>query len=51
MDNAFKYIQTRGITTEDKYPYQPVKGKCHYKHDATSVYVKSFTDVAKGDVD
>jgi len=50
MDNGFQYVQKRGITTEDKYPYQPVKGKCHYHHDANSVYVKSFTDVPKGDV-
>jgi C1A family cysteine protease len=51
MDNAFKYVEKRGITTEAKYPYHPVKGKCHYKHDDNSVYVKSFTDVAKADVD
>lgn len=28
MDNAFKYVIDKGITTEQAYPYKGVKGKC-----------------------
>jgi hypothetical protein len=48
MDNAFKYVEKYGITTEDKYPYKAVSGKC--KTQGGEFKIKSFTDVAEGDV-
>lgn len=49
MDNAFKYVEKYGITTEDKYPYHAVSGRC--KSKGGDFKISSFHDVAAGDVD
>jgi C1A family cysteine protease len=49
MDNAFKYVMKNGITSEDKYPYRPVSGRCKVK--SGDFKISSFHDVEQGDVD
>jgi len=49
MDNAFKYVEKYGITTEDKYPYKPVSGKC--KVTGGDFKISSFHDVEAGSVE
>jgi len=43
MDNAFKYVIAKGITTESAYPYKAVKQTC--KTDGGNYKIKGFTDV------
>jgi len=38
MTNAFKYVMAKSITTEDEYPYKPVKQTC--KATSTSRFYK-----------
>ena len=42
MDRAFNYVQNHGITTEDKYPYTAVKGKC--SQNSGEYKIKGHTD-------
>jgi hypothetical protein len=46
MDNAFKYVEKNGITTESKYPYQPVTGTC--KTQGGAFKITGFHDVPSG---
>jgi len=52
MDQAFQYVQAKGICTEDSYPYTAANGTCD---DGTCTPVlhagdlKSYTDVAAKD--
>ncbi len=44
MDNAFKFVRDKGITTEAAYPYKAVKGTCAA---ATGAFkISGYTDVA-----
>lgn len=52
MDNAFKYVQAKGICTEASYPYHPVGGACQAstcKPALKAGELKSITDVGQGD--
>lgn len=50
MDNSFKYVmENGGITTEDVYPYQGVKGDCQFKKETAAVQCKNFVDVPSKD--
>lgn len=47
MDNAFKYVKAKGLTTEDKYPYKGKDGTCDKAAVAQKVaHIKSHTDVS-----
>jgi len=46
MDNAFKYVKAKGLTTESAYPYTAVDGSC--KINSGAYKVKGFKDVAAG---
>lgn len=43
MDNAFKYVRDKGITSEDEYPYTARQGTC--KKDSGDFKVSGFTDI------
>jgi len=47
MDNAFKYIMAKGITTESNYPYKAVDGSS-CKVDGGDFMISKYTDVAAG---
>jgi C1A family cysteine protease len=50
MDNAFTYIEGKGIETEADYKYKAVDGKCAYAASKkTAVALTGFTDVAVSD--
>lgn len=48
MDDAFKYVEANGITTESAYPYTAVDGTCSVSGGAFKI--RGYTDVAFGDV-
>jgi hypothetical protein len=53
MDNAFKWIETNGICTEEAYPYTSgtgTTGTCK-KSCSPAVTVTKYTDVTQGDED
>jgi len=46
MDNAFKYVVNKGLTTSDNYPYKAVDQTCNTQAEAKKVaHIRSFTDV------
>lgn len=47
MDNAFNYVQAKGIVTEAQYPYVAVTQKC--KMDGGVFKIKTHTDITAGD--
>ena len=49
MDNAFKYVEANGLTTEQNYPYQAVQGECKSSQFKSEVYNKGYSDVTEGD--
>ena len=50
MDNAFRYVQkTKGIDTEQSYPYEAIAEKCHYNPRNSGATDKGFVDIESGD--
>lgn len=45
MDNAFRYIQKNGITTENVYPYIAEDSNCKYKSSQLVTKISSHKDV------
>ena len=43
MDNAFKYIIDKGLTTQESYPYTGRNGTC--KVASPRYHITGFTDV------
>lgn len=51
MDNAFRYIQKNGITSEATYPYTAKDGSCKYKSTMSVTSVSKYADVKKDESD
>jgi hypothetical protein len=49
MNNVFKYAMKTPLTTEDNYPYKPIKGTCKYVAGSGVVSITSYTDVTPND--
>ena len=45
MDNAFRYIQKNGITTESVYPYIAKDSNCRFQPSQSITKISSFNDV------
>ncbi|KAI4333518.1 hypothetical protein L6164_018312 [Bauhinia variegata] len=46
MDNAFKFVQQNGLTTEANYPYQGTDGTCNNNKEASSAAkINGYEDV------
>ncbi|CAG9314240.1 unnamed protein product [Blepharisma stoltei] len=51
MDNAFKYIIAKGITSEANYPYTAKDGLCNKaKASQVNATISKYTDVAKDNI-
>jgi cathepsin L len=48
MDNAFKYVKTKGIEKETDYPYKGKDLRCNYNESKVVTRVSSFSTIAKG---
>jgi cathepsin L len=49
MDQAFTYIQQKGIETEKDYPYTAEDGNCVYNPSKTAAEDTGVTDITTGD--
>jgi len=49
MDHAFAWVETNGMTTEDKIPYTGQDGTCKYKKKDAKVFIKGYKDVEATD--
>lgn len=50
MDNAFKYVMSKGLTVTANYPYNAVDGKCDTTAVAKKVaHISSYKDVSAND--
>jgi len=50
MDNAFKYIMSKGLTLTANYPYKAVNGKCDTQAVSKKVaHISSYKDVSAND--
>jgi len=51
MDNAFKYIEAKGLELESDYPYTARDGSCQYDASKANGKVADFVDVSPGNPD
>jgi len=51
MDNAFQYIEAKGIELESAYPYTAYQSTCAYDGSKTEGKVAAFVDVTPGSPD
>lgn len=49
MDNAFKYIATHGIESEEKYPYIAKNETCKYNKEYVAATLTGCVDIEQGD--
>lgn len=52
MDNAFKYVMSKGLTTSDNYPYTAKDGSCNSTAVSKKVaHISSYKDVSANNTD
>ncbi|GAB5358459.1 hypothetical protein AAMO2058_000459500 [Amorphochlora amoebiformis] len=51
MDDGFQYAEKKGLCTEGDYSYSGQDGTCKESNCKTAVYVSSYTDVPKSNLD
>lgn len=51
MPNAFKYIESFGLETEESYPYTATDGNCTYNKSDVVARISDQVDLKYGDID